>query len=142
MQIRPNNPQELLPRVVLFEEGTGEIGGGGNGVLLLHSPHRHAQVLRFDYYRHAQGVQRVVDTFFDLRSEPFLHLQTPCESVHHAGNFAQSRNITVWNIGDMRLSKEGNQMMLAQGINLDILYDDHLPIVLFKLGGTQNLRWV
>ena len=47
-------------------EGTGEVAGRGDGVLLLHTAHLHAHVLGFDDYHDTQRVEGLLDALLDL----------------------------------------------------------------------------
>ena len=38
-----------------FQEGTGEIGGSGDGVLFLYTPHLHTHMLGFDNHGNTKG---------------------------------------------------------------------------------------
>lgn len=54
---------ELLTGLCLFE-GTAEIAGCGDGVLLLHASHLHAHVFSLNHHDYALWMQSLVDAVF------------------------------------------------------------------------------
>ena len=123
-------------------EETGKIGRSCQGVLLLYASHLHAHVLRLDHDHHAQGIERLLDAILDLHGQPLLDLQAAGEDIHHPRDLAQAGNIMLRDIGHVRLAKEGQHMMLAQGKEIDILHDHHLLVILLleHSGAQDRLR--
>ena len=87
-------------------EGTTEIAGGGDGVLLLDASHLHAHVLGLYHNHHAKGLQGVLDAVLDLLRHALLHLQAVGIDIHHTGNLRESCDIAVGDIGHMGLAIE------------------------------------
>ena len=108
-----DNVHELLASLGVVHKGACEIAGGGHRILLLHTAHGHAHVLRLDYNSHAQGVQRVLYATLNLLGETFLHLKTAGVSIHHTGNLAEAYYGAVWDIGYMCFAHERNHVVLA-----------------------------
>ena len=91
---------------LLTVEGSCEIGCSGHAVLFLHTAHLHTHVFGFHHYHNSQGVERMLDAIFNLHRHPFLHLQSPCKNIHHAGNLAQTRDFAIGDIRNMRLPEK------------------------------------
>ena len=68
-----NQIHKLFPGFGLLEYAC-KVGSGGNGMLLLHTAHLHAEVLSFDDNHYTHGVECFLNTFFDLGGKPFLYL--------------------------------------------------------------------
>ena len=74
MQFHTNDVHEFLAGLGVFHEGAGEIGGGGDGVLLLDTAHGHAHVLGLDDDGDAKGIEGFLYAILDLLSEALLNL--------------------------------------------------------------------
>ena len=96
---------ELLTGLCLFE-GTAEVAGCGDGVLLLHASHLHAHVFSLNHHDYALWMQSLVDAVFYLLRHSLLHLQTMAEDVYHARYLAQSGDVSVGDIRHVHLSIE------------------------------------
>ncbi len=96
--------------------------------IIMHT-HHHAHVLRFDHHRDAGGVGHLLDRLGDFPGEIFLDLQAPGEHVDNPGDLRQPQHLAGWNVGDMGLADEGQQMMFAQRVQLDVLDDHHLVVI-------------
>ena len=142
MQVHPDDVHKLLAGLGVVHKGTGEVAGGGDAVLLLHTTHRHAHVLRLNDHRHAQRVEGFLYAVFNLLGEAFLYLQPAGKSIYHTWYLTQAHNSSVRNIRHMRLAHEGHHVMLAEGIELYVLHDNHLLVVLVEHGRTQYLLGV
>ena len=53
-----------------------------------------------------------------------LELQAPREHIHEARNLGQPDHLAIGQIGDMRAAEEGQQMMFAQAVELDVAHED------------------
>ena len=74
------------------------------------------------YYDHdPQRVQRFLNTFLDLQSHSFLYLQTMREDIDHAGNLAQTGDITIGNVSYMRLSVKRKHVMFTKRKEINVL---------------------
>ena len=60
------------------------------------------------------------------------------EDVDHAGNLAQTRDITVGNVGHMHLAVEGQHVVLAHREEVNVLHDDHLVVVFLEEGRVEH----
>ena len=107
-------------------------------MLLLHTPHLHAQVLRLNDHHHAERVERFLDAVFYLCRQPLLHLQTAGKHIHHAGYLAQTRNLAVGDVGDMHLAEKRQQMVLAQRVEINVFHHHHLAVVFLKEGALED----
>src|SRR4029077_6342861 len=88
----------------------------------------YAQVAGFNHYAHALGIDSVLNRLRKLHSQTFLDLQTARKDVNKPGNFAQSQDLAIRNIGDMYFAKKRQQMVLAETEHLNVLNDDHFVI--------------
>ena len=74
--------------------------------------------------------------FADLLGKAFLQLQAMTEYIHHTGNLAQARNYAIGDICNMNTAIEGKHVVLAKGVEIDVLDDDHLVAPLLVKDGT------
>ena len=119
-------------------KGAAEVARRRDRILLLHPAHLHAEVPRLDHHHHAEWVERFLDAVLDLPREPLLYLQAAREDVYNASQLAQSGDMPIGNVGDVYLAEEGEHMMLAEGVKLDVLHDHHLAVVVLKGGSTEH----
>ena len=68
----------------------------------------------------------------NLLCQSFLHLQPMAVDVNDAGNLAQSRDVTVGNIGHMCLPIERYHVVFAEREEINVLHDHHLVVFLCK----------
>ena len=135
LQFTPSNQvHEFLPRLGLVE-APGEIGSGGDGILLLHPAHLHAHVSRLDNHHYAQGIKSFLNALFDLQGHAFLHLKAMRKDIHHTGNLAQAGDVSVGDIGHVCFAIEGKHVVLAEGEEINVLHDDHLVVIFLESGG-------
>ena len=80
------------------------------------------------------GVGHLLNRFGDLPGEVFLDLQATGEHVDDARDLRQAEHFAGGDVGDVGLADEGQQVVLAQRIQLDVLDDHHLVVV----GGEQR----
>lgn len=65
------------------------------------------------------------------------------EDIHYAWNLAQARYLAIGNVGHMHTTVEWQHVMLTQGIEINILDDDHLiTSLLMKDGSSEYRHWV
>ena len=74
-------------------------------------------------------MQRLHERVSDLRRQLLLNLQPPGEDIHDARNFRKPDHFPVGNVGNVRLADEGQKMMLAHRIKLDVLHENDLARV-------------
>lgn len=129
-----NQLQKLVAGFVAFEENAREGRCSGDGVGFLHTAHGHAGVHGFDDHGDTQRVQGLLDAITDLLGEAFLYLQPAGVGFHYAGDFAEAGYFSLGNVGDMRLADERKHVVLAQGEQFDVLYDDHVVVRFLEKG--------
>ena len=84
--------------------------------------------------RDTEGMQRFLYAVADLDREPFLDLEPAGVGLHDAGYLAETCDFTIGDIGYMAFSYEGQQVMLAGRIKVNVLYQHHLPVLFFEHG--------
>ena len=105
-------------------EFAGAIVGNGDGSLLLDAPHLHAEVTGFDHDDDPFGLEGLGQTVADLRRETLLHLKAAGIDLDQAGYLAEPYDALGGDIAYVYLSEEGEQMVLAEGVKLDVAHDD------------------
>ena len=124
--------KEFVSGALRVEERARKCRCGGDGVGLLDAPHGHAGVHCLDDHGDAERLQGFLDAVADLDGEPFLDLEAAGIGLDDAGDLAESRDLSVRDIGDVVLADEGEHVVLAEGEQLDVLDDDHLLVLLVK----------
>ena len=133
--------EELVACLGLVE-GASEVAGGGDGTLLLDTAHLHAHVLGLDYDHHSQGLKGFLYGFAYLQRHAFLHLQAMAVAVDHAGYLGEACDVAVGDVSHMGFAVEGYHVVLAEGVEVDVLDDDHLAVVFLELGLIEYLDGV
>ena len=103
---------------------TGTIVGNGDGSLLLDAPHLHAEVTGFDHDDDPFGLEGIGQAVADLRRETLLHLKAAGIYLDQAGYLAEPYDALGGDIAYVHLPEEGEQMVLAEGVKLDVAHDD------------------
>src|SRR5438552_17827626 len=83
-------------------------------------------MFRFHHHCHAGRFETSHERLSDLSSKIFLNLQATRETNHNARHLGKANHFPIRDIGDVRPSDERKQMMLTQGIKLDILDQNDL----------------
>lgn len=104
----------------------------GSAVLLLHAAHLHAEVLGCAGHYYAVVGKRLTQEFAHLSREAFLHLQTAREVVNHTCELGESYHLAARYIAYGYASEEGKYVVLAEGVELDVFYDNHAGTGMFK----------
>ena len=86
-------------------------------------------MLGLDKDHHALGLQLLHKGVGDLGGEPLLQLEPLGEHLHRPGHLAQTHHFPVGDIGDGRRAIEGQHVVLAEGIEVDVLLHDHVVVV-------------
>lgn len=73
-----------------------------------------------DDHSHTFGVEVLVEPVGNLLGETLLHLKTPGEVLHYPSQFGQPDDPRSGEIADMGHPFEGQQVMLAQGVERDV----------------------
>ena len=94
-----------------------------------------------DHARGADGAQLVHQRVGDLRCQPLLHLRPAGEAFDEAGELAQSDDLAVGEVGDVRTAGEGEQVVLAEGVKLDVA-QQHDLVVAFREDRLEVTAWV
>ena len=76
----------------------------------------------------------------DLSGEPFLHLRPAGKAFHQSGKLAQPNDFSRRQVSHMRPPGERQQVVLAEGIELDIAKENDLVVWLMKDGGEMFAR--
>ena len=110
------------------------------GAGLLHPAHDHALVFALQYDDHAARFERLDQFLGDLGREPFLDLRPLGVDVDEPGQFGQASDAAVLagDVADVGDTGEGQQMMLADAPDLDVLDQDQLVVAEIE-GGRQHL---
>ena len=75
----------------------------------------------------------------DLGRQPLLHLQPAGEHVDDPRDLAETEDAAVGEIRDVRLAEEGQQVVLAEAVDLDVPHHDHLRVRLLEDGAVDEL---
>src|SRR6266699_3416610 len=122
--------EELVARLWVFAERTSERRSDRLRVLLLHSTHHHAEVVRFDHDADSTWVHDPAETIGDLLRQPLLHLKPSRIDIYNARDLREPDDLPVRDVGHVRLAEERQHMVLAQRVELDVAHHDHV-VVLF-----------
>jgi len=83
-------------------------------------------MLGIDDHADSAGIQYFLDGIGNLPGQPFLNLEPPCVHIGDPRQLGNTDYFVVGDIPDMAFAEERQQMVLAQGINLDVSQDDHV----------------
>ncbi len=86
-------------------------------------------MLGFDHHRNTSGAGDFLNGFGDLAGQVFLDLQPAGEHVDDPRDLRQAQYAPGGDVCHMGLADEGQHVVLAQRVQLDVLDDDHLVIV-------------
>ena len=84
-------------------------------------------------------LDRLLDGLRDLDGEPFLDLQAARVDVDEARDLGEADHLPVRQVGDVRLAVEREQVVLAQGVHVDVLDHHHLVVGDGEEGLVQDL---
>eukprot|EP00968_Pinguiococcus_pyrenoidosus_P009478 scaffold736_cov254-Pinguiococcus_pyrenoidosus.AAC.2 len=135
-----NQGEELGSRPRIRLEAASYRGGDGGRARLVNAPHAHAKVLRLDDNANTQRVDCLLDRLADLLRQALLHLQPPCVHLGHPRELAEAQDVGPRNVGNVHLPREGHQMVLAQGVQVNVLDQDHLRVAFVEHGVAHHLR--
>ncbi len=79
------------------------------------------------------------DRVRDLVGHPLLHLEPPGEHVHNARDLGQPQDLAVGNVGHVGPPEERQQVVLAQGVELDVPHHDHALVAFLEHRVTHHL---
>jgi alanyl-tRNA synthetase len=86
----------------------------------------------FDYTCRSLGVKLLHQGVGDLRGEPLLDLQALGITLHESGQFAQAHDLAVGQVGHVRPAGEGHQVMLADGVKLNVAQQNDFVVPLVE----------
>ena len=84
---------------------------------------------RLEHDGDALRPQRALDRVGDLVRQALLHLQPAGVHLDHARELGQADDPAVWHVRHVRAAEEGQQVVLAQAVEVDVLDDHHLAVV-------------
>src|SRR5215472_8292471 len=130
--------EKFVAGLLVFAEGAEHGAGDGGGLLLFDATHDHAEMAGFDDDANAFGAELFFDGAGDLISEALLNLQAAGVHVDEARDFAEAEDFFLWNVGDMAAPEEGEQMMFAEAVELDVFDHDHFVVADGESGAVEN----
>ncbi len=96
-------------------------------------------MLGLDHHQHPERVEPLHQGVGHLRGEPFLHLGPVGESLHQPRQLRQAGHPPPGQVGDVGLAVEGDEMVLAQRVEGDVLHHHDLLVVLVAEEGVHLL---
>ena len=108
-------------------------------MLFFDSAHHHAEVPGFNHHRYATRLQGGFQCFQDLLSQSLLCLEPAREKVDDAGNFAEADHLFPRQVPNVYLPEEREEVMFAEGIELNIFEEDEFLCLRRKEGVSHSL---
>lgn len=138
-----NEIEDFLAGRRILAKQAAHGGGHGGGTGFLDTAHRHAQVLGLKDDGGAAGVELEGNGVGDFGGESFLDLRPFGVAIDEAGELGKASDVAVAlrEIGDVRLSEEGDEVVLADREKGDVADDDDF-IVCDLEGGIEMGGWV
>lgn len=128
----PNEIQELLPRLLPVPKHTQHAARDRRAPDFLHSPHDHAHVFTLDDDGYPLWADGLVEGQSHLLGESLLYLQSTGKRLCDAGQFREADDEAVGDVPDVDLALEGDEVVFAEGGDLDVPYNDHFVVVFVK----------
>jgi hypothetical protein len=97
----------------------------------------HAQVLGLDDHTDTARGQVLLQPVGHLLGQPLLDLQVAGEQLEHPGELREAEDPLAGQVADVRHPGEGQQVVLAQGLQRDVPGDDQLVVALVVGEGRQ-----
>ena len=79
------------------------------------------------------------DALCYLHSQLLLDLQAPSEHVHYARYFGEAQHVALGKVGHMTPSHKGQQVVLAHGVELNVLHQNHFTGVGWEQGVVHHV---
>ena len=95
-------------------------------MLFLYTAHFHAKVFGGAEHNDSFCPDEALYGIGNLRRHAFLYLQTTCVGVDQTRKFAQTHYFAVGDVAYRHGSEERQDVVLAQGVELDVLHHHHL----------------
>jgi hypothetical protein len=92
-----------------------------------------------EHHADAGGLQHLHHRVGDLVGEPLLHLEPPGKDVHDPRHLRQTQNLAVGDVGHVGPPEERQQVVLAQGVDLDVPHHNHALVSLLEHGVAHDL---
>src|SRR6266540_4513940 len=131
--------QELFADGALVEDAP-DGRGDGQSTRLLDSPHLDAEVPRLDHHHDPLRGKPLGEEGRDLLGQALLELRTAGVKLEDPRHLGESRDLFVRDVGDMRVSVEGDEVVRAERVERDVLLDDHGGVVLV-VGEERDVRF-
>lgn len=96
-------------------------------------------MLGFNNNANAESTSDLFNGIGDLGGEVFLYLQAPGVHIDNASNFRQANDFAVGNIGNVTNTDKGQQVVLTQGVELNVFDDNHLAGITGEEGVVDHL---
>src|SRR5262249_39369086 len=128
VSLQSNQGEKLHASCRVGKEDAVELARRGPRPGLLHPTITHAKVLALHDHCHALRLQMRLDGVGDLLRELLLHLKALGEHVDHPGELAESDDAPVRDVADVSLPDEGDHVMLAVAVHLDIADEYELVV--------------
>mmetsp|Transcript_24844 Transcript_24844/g.65528 ORF Transcript_24844/g.65528 Transcript_24844/m.65528 type:complete len:277 (+) Transcript_24844:203-1033(+) len=143
---RADTAPELLPERRVVREDTPHRVGRRHRRSLLDASHRHAHVVALHDDRHPSGLHLAHQRGCNLLREPLLDLQPPRVEVRNPRELGEAEHDAAGEVTDVYPAVEGQQVVLAQRVKLDVAHDDHpahgarrISLVDAKLGVADDI---
>jgi hypothetical protein len=75
----------------------------------------------------------------DLSRKALLKLKSAAENIHDTRQLAQADDVAAWYVGYVALSVEGEKMVFAEAVEVNVAKDNHLVILLLESGAMDQL---
>jgi len=137
-RLHPDDAEELGAGLEVVVELAEHGARRGVAVLLLDAAHLHAHVAPFHDHGHAGRIEDLADRLRHLVRQPLLHLQPAGEHVDDARDLAQPHHLAARDVAHVGAAEEGQQVVLAEAEELDVLHHHHLAAVLVEDGAVEQ----
>ena len=97
-------------------------------------------MLRFNDDADAGCVGDRLNCLGNLFGQILLNLQPPCVHINDPCDLTEAKDLSRGEIGDVTFSDKGQQVVLAHGIQFDILNNDHLTRIRLEKGVINDFR--
>ncbi len=96
-------------------------------------------MLRLDDDPDVLGAGDLLQRVGDLERQLLLNLQAAREHVDDARHLGEPQHLAVRNVPHVGLTDERQHVVLAHGVQLDVLHHDHLPVLGREQGIVHHL---
>src|SRR5579884_998460 len=128
----PQQGQDLRPAAGIGPKAAEHAGGHGLAARLLDPAHLHAEVPRLHHHRHPVGPNHLLQGLRDLARHALLELQPMGVQADQARDLAQPHHPAAGKVGHVRRPEEGQEVVLAEGVELDVPDGHDLVVVLLE----------